>query len=66
MGVIGVSVAPVEKPSFLKRPWKNFVLDQSFLRSFSPSGESSRVNAAWQLAITDGGCPVEKRNGRAR
>src|SRR3972149_2156864 len=65
MGVMGVWLAPVEKPSLRRRFWKNFVLDQSFLMRRSPSGESSRVNAAWQAAVTAGGGPGEKRNGRA-
>ena len=59
-------VAPVEKPIFFRRRWKNLVFDQSFFSSFSPSGESSKVNAAWHVATTDGGCDVEKRNGRPR
>src|ERR1700730_3840585 len=66
MGVMGVWLAPMEKPSFFMRRWRNFVFDQSFLISFSPTGESSNVNAAWHVATTDGGCPVEYRNGRAR
>jgi len=57
---------PVLKPSFFRRRLKNLVLFQSFLMSLSPSGESSRAKAAWQVATTEGGWDVEKRNGRAR
>ena len=66
IGVMGVSLAPVLNPSFFSRRLKNLVFDQSFLMSFSPSGESSSAKAAWQVAVTEGGCEVEKRNGRPR
>ena len=66
MGVIGVSLLPVSNPSFFNLRLKNFVLAQSFLISFSPASESSSSKAAWQVAVTEGGCEVEKRNGRAR
>src|SRR5450755_867031 len=66
IGVIGVSLLPVLNPNFFSLRLKNFVLDQSFLISFSPPSESSSSNADWQVAVTDGGCEVEKRNGRAR
>jgi hypothetical protein len=66
MGVMGVWLAPVSKPSFFSRRLKNLVLRQSFLMSFSPSGESSSAKAAWQVAVTEGGCEVENRNGRPR
>src|ERR1700690_4032464 len=63
MGVIGVSLLPVLKPSFFSLRLKNFVLLQSFLIKRSPASESSSSNAAWQVATTDGGCEVENRNG---
>src|SRR5690348_13940995 len=46
------------KPRFLSSRLKNFVLAQSFLTKRSPSGESSRVKAAWHAAAVAGGCEV--------
>jgi len=66
IGVMGVSLLPVSNPNFLSLRLKNFVLAQSFLMSFSPASESSSSKAAWHVAVTEGGCEVEKRNGRAR
>src|ERR1700724_2453999 len=64
IGVLGRSLAPVLNPSFFSLRLKNFVFAQSFLINFSPASESSSSNAAWQVAVTDGGCDVGKRNGR--
>src|SRR6266436_703252 len=66
IGVMGVSLLPVLKPSFFSLRLKNFVLDHNFLMRRSPASESSTSKAAWQVAATEGGCEVEKRNGRAR
>src|SRR6266478_3120411 len=54
------------QPRFFSSRLKNFVLAHSFFTSFSPSGESSSVKAAWQAAAVAGGCEVENKNGRAR
>src|SRR4029077_13187539 len=65
MGMIGVSLTLNWNPRFFSSRLKNLVLAQSFFTSRSPSGESSRVNAAWQAAAVAGGCEVEHRNGGA-
>ena len=63
-GVIGVSLAPVSKPSRPSSALKRRVFAQR--RSIS-SGSSSRTRiASRQAAATAGGCEVENRNGRAR
>ena len=53
-------------PNFLSLRLKNLVLDHNFLTNLSPFSESSSENAAWQVAVTEGGCEVENKNGRAR
>src|SRR6266704_2112255 len=64
--MIGVSLTLNWNARFFSSRLKNFVLAQSFFTSFSPSGESSSVNAAWHAAAVAGGCEVENKNGRAR
>ena len=63
-GVIGVSEAPVSKPSRARPALKKRVFSHS--RSISSGSDSSTSIAARQAAATAGGCEVEKRNGRAR
>ena len=63
-GVIGLSLTPVSKPNACSPALKKRVFSQS--RSMI-CGSSIRTSiAARQVAATDGGCDVEKRNGRAR
>src|ERR1700681_4995391 len=64
--MIGVSLTLNWNPRFFNSRLKNFVLAHNFLTRRSPSGESSRVKAAWQAAAVAGGCEVEKRKGLAR
>src|SRR5712664_4009245 len=63
---MGVSLTLNWNPRFFNSRLKNFVFAHSFFTNFSPSGESSSANAAWQAAAVAGGCEVENRNGRAR
>src|SRR5438046_4126135 len=63
IGTIGVSLPLNWNPRFFNSRLKNFVLAQSFFRSFSPSGEESSVKAAWHAPTVAGGCELEKRNG---
>ena len=62
-GVIGLSLRPVSRPRAASPALKKRVLSQS--RSMRPSSDSSTSSAARQVAVTDGGCEVENRNGRA-
>ena len=63
-GVIGLWLMPVLKPSACRPALKKRVFSQS--RSINCGSSRSRSSAARQLAVTDGGCDVENRNGRAR
>src|SRR5260370_7169179 len=63
-GVIGVSLAPVSKPSRLRPALKRAVF---FHRRSILSGSASRTSmAAMHAAATPGGCDGLKRNGLAR
>ena len=63
-GVIGVSLAPVSKPSRLRPSLKRAVF---FHKRSIRSGSALRTSiAAMQAAATPGGWEVLKRNGRAR
>src|SRR5687767_10878639 len=63
-GVIGLSLTPVSKPSACRPDLKKRALSHSWrIHCGSLSRTSS---AARHVAATDGGCDVEKRNGRAR
>src|ERR1700739_4708219 len=64
--MIGVSLALNWNPRFFNSRLKNFVFAHSFFTSFSPSGESSSANAAWQAAAVSGGGEVANKNGRPR
>ena len=69
IGVMGVSVAGVVTPPMLKAtrrnpPWKYRVF--SHRRSMRSGSRSKMLKASMQEAATEGGCEVEKRNGRAR
>jgi hypothetical protein len=63
-GVIGLSLTPVSNPRACNPALKNRVFSHSF--SIHCGSLSSTSIAAMQVAATDGGCDVEKRNGRAR
>ena len=63
-GVIGLSLMPVSKPRSFRPALKKRVFSQR--RSIRCGSSRSRSSAARQLAVTEGGCEVENRNGLAR